>query len=212
MLALFFLGGDVIHGFAFTLLVGVHRRHLLLDLRREPDRAVSRLQASAGEPRRPRRRKPQMQADQRAPMKRPAQRWTLEEPDAALVSALERALGRASTARRGCWSTGDACDPDVATRVMDASLVQRPPLADAVCRTWAAAAERLVRAVRQAGARSRSTATTTSTAFRRAPSCCCSCASSAPSRCCTFRIASGKATACMSARCARFANVGRGWS
>ena len=38
LLTLFFVGGGVIHGFAFTLLVGPGDRHVFVDLHRQPDR------------------------------------------------------------------------------------------------------------------------------------------------------------------------------
>ena len=38
---LFVLGGEVLRGFAFALLVGIIHRYLLVDLRGEPDRRCS---------------------------------------------------------------------------------------------------------------------------------------------------------------------------
>jgi single-stranded-DNA-specific exonuclease len=80
-------------------------------------------------------------------MKRKAQRWTLEEPDAALAAELERTLGVRPLLARLLANRGWH-DPAVATRVIDASLSNglRSPMLFA---DMGRAAERLLRAIRQ---------------------------------------------------------------
>jgi single-stranded-DNA-specific exonuclease len=80
-------------------------------------------------------------------MNRRARRWKLEEPDAALVSVLERALG-VRPLLAGLLVNRGWCDPDVATRVIEASLAKglRSPM---LFTEMGRAAARLVRAVRE---------------------------------------------------------------
>jgi single-stranded-DNA-specific exonuclease len=80
-------------------------------------------------------------------MKRTAQRWTLREPDAALASELERALGVRPLLARLLVNRGWH-DPAVAARTIDASLSKslRSPMLFA---DMGRAAGRLLRAIRQ---------------------------------------------------------------
>ena len=125
-----------------------HRRHVLLDLRREPDRALSRPQAPAASQGG---RVGGAQRDARgrraaSPMKRTTQRWVLQEADPLSVSAIERELGVRPLLARLLVNRGWH-DPAVAAAVLDASLARglRSPL---LFSEMARAAERLLGAVR----------------------------------------------------------------
>jgi single-stranded-DNA-specific exonuclease len=80
-------------------------------------------------------------------MRRTAQRWTLQEPDAALAAGLEQTLGVRPLLARLLVNRGWH-DPAVATRVIDASLSKglRSPMLFA---DMGRAAEALLRAIRQ---------------------------------------------------------------
>ena len=202
VLALYLLGGTVIHGFAFSAADRLRRRHLFVDLHRQPDRAVLRARSQAASTRRraaaPHARgtaeltasaAPDSRARQRRRRSRRARaaaRWSRVTSASALDEVTSDAGGCARLRRRArrVAAAGAAArqPPRHRSRARRRfSMRASPSICARRCcsATWRRRPTASSRALARAASASASTATTTSTASAAAPSWCASCAPSA---------------------------------